>query len=207
MRTRRNSSGSCGRGSCSQRHLFVGAPVVLVLVVMAACLWRSRGDTPAPPSLFSPQPTAVVVAPKGVELFAEARGNILMVTLINHTDKDVVVGPKMFSVIAGGKRYPADSIETVAQFPIRSVRREEGVSGTFQFRSIATLEGARLVFNSPGVERQFVLINRYEPRAPNYQPQVPALSPKEQRKLELEQEQARQALKEALQRQQGQPSK
>jgi len=208
MQMRRRSHSSCDKGTCSRRHLLVGGMMVLVLaVVAAACLWRSRSGNPTPPDPLLPQPTGAVATPKGIELFAEAHANAVMVTVINHMDKDLLVGPKMFAVIAGGKLYPVDPKDVVARFPIRSLHREEGVSGTFQFRNLATLEGARLVFNSPGNERQFVLINRYESRTPNYQPELPQLSPKEQRKLQREQEQVRKALMEALQKQQAQSPK
>ncbi len=148
------------------------------------------------------QSAASLAKPKTVELYAEASANLVMVTVINHTDKPVLVGPKMFAVIAGTELHPVNPKDVIIQFPIRTLRCEEGVSGTFQFRKLPTVEGQKLVLKSPDADAQYVVINRYQPRQPNYRPEPTVADPRQMQILDREQQRALRALKAELEKRQ-----
>ncbi|MCX8037678.1 MAG: hypothetical protein N3D11_11665 [Candidatus Sumerlaeia bacterium] len=181
-----------------------GCAALTALVVLSAC---ARHASVAPEwaieqVLRESQSAASLAKPKTVELYAEASANLVMVTVINHTDKPVLVGPKMFAVIVGTELHPVDPKDVIIQFPIRTLRREEGVSGTFQFRKLATVEGQKLVLKSPDADAQYVVINRYQPRQPNYRPEPTVADPRQMRILNREQERALRALKAELEKRQ-----
>jgi hypothetical protein len=189
-----------GRNECGiprARRLLTSAAVLAATVLLAACFTIKRQAKPLVPELAKPRATptpAPFTPPAGVEVIAEASGNIVMVTVINHTDKPVLVGSKMFAVYAEGKFYPGDGKNVASRFPVKTLRREEGASGAFQFRDLASVEGQKLVLRSPDAEQQVVTVKRYEPRAPNYQVTERPLRRGESRRLEREQDALRQAL-------------
>jgi len=197
-----------GETSRSLRQLLGGMLAFGVFATMVACFGRSHPGKPLVPELDKPRPTvAATAATPGVELIAEASGNIVMVTVINHTAKEIVIGPKMFGAIADGQIHPVDPRDVTIQFPIKAIRREEGVSGAFQFRGLKSLEGEKLILNSPEVGKMFVIIRRYEPQQADYQITTRLLNPAESRRLQRQQEKLREALlKELLKRQAQQPT-
>jgi len=87
------------------------------------------------------------VRPRSVEVLAYGRGNIVDVSIINFLDKPILVGPKMFGVLAAGKIVPASP--NVKIFPVRTLKPQEGVVGRLQFPGARSLVGQKLVFNSP----------------------------------------------------------
>jgi hypothetical protein len=185
------------------RHILEAVAALAAATVMVACWGLSRSTQPPVPELTKPWPNAAAFPPpKGIELIAEASGNILMVTVINHTDKPVLIGPKMFAVFVDGKLHPADGKNVTSRFLVKTLRREEGVSGAFQFRDLPSVEGQKLVLNSPDAEKQFMTIKRYEPRLPNYQTTERPLTWGESRRLQREQENLRQKLLEELRKRQ-----
>ena len=199
--------GDSGQVARSRRTILGGLFALVALVGCAGCAYQPPPAAPVAPQTPQPQPATLAAPPPGVELIAEAYQNYLMVTVINHTDKEILVGPKMFAVIAGKKLFPVDPKAVDIQFPIRKLGREEGASGAFQFRALRSLEGQKLVFNSPGAVKEFVVISRYQLRAPNYEPAERPLSWSESRRLRREQDNLRQALMEQLRKRQGQAPK
>ena len=117
-----------------------------------------------------------------------------MVTVINHTDKKVLVGPKYFGLIVGKQVYQVSSQTAVTQFPVRYLGRDEGASGLFQFRILKNVVGQKLVLNSPDAEQQFVEITQYQPRKPNVQATPPPVSKSEAREVEKMREKLRKEL-------------
>ena len=172
-------------------------------LVMAACFEIKRQAPPLAPELVKPPAmVSTFTPPTGVEVIAEGSGNTVVVTVINHTDKEVLVGPKFFAVRADGKTYPGDGKNVTARLLVKTLHRQEGVSGLFQFRDLTSVENQKLIFNSPDAERQIVTIKRYETRAPNYEPTEPASSPGESRRLQREQEAVRKKLLDELRKRQ-----
>ncbi len=191
-----------GMGAGRPRRLSVAA--LTVLVVFGGC---ARNSSVAPEwaleqVLRESQSAASLAKPKTLELYAEASANLVMATVINHSDKPVLVGPKMFAVIVGTELHPVNPKDVIIQFPVRTLRRQEGVSGTFQFRNLPTVEGQKLVLKSPDADAQYVVINRYQPRQPNYRPEPPLSASKQMQRLDREQERALRALKDELEKRQ-----
>lgn len=192
-----------GQGLGWSRRASRGISALGMIALSVVCLSCARSNKPVVPDLAKPQPAiAPLSTPTAIELTAEATGNVVEITIINHTKKDVLVGPKFLAIFAEGKIYPADGKNVISQFLVKTLRREEGITGAFQFRDLASVEGQKLILKSPDAEVQDVTIKRREARAPNYQTSPQPLSRKEVRRAQREEEQLRKALLEALQKQQ-----
>lgn len=202
-RVERNRGGSNERPF--RRNLQVGAVAVLAGLALA-CATGQVEVASVQPQLTKPRTPAMPLPQKhGVELIAEARGNVVMVTINNYTGREFWVGPKMFGVIVGRQVYPANPAQVISRFPIRKLRSGEGAAGSFQFTRLGSLEGKKLVFNSPEVGKHLTIIRSWKPLRPNYQPKLRPLTKRELRRLRREQKKLQKALLEKLKKQQQVP--
>jgi hypothetical protein len=178
---------------------FVQAVLLGAALLAGGC---KRTSPPADPAVFEVSRPRLeepaMLQSRNVEILAQARGNVVAVTVLNRTDKAFLVGPKMVAVIADGKLYK--TLPGNARFPIRTLQPGEGVAGLFRYPEFRSLEGAKLVFNSPDVPEQFVIIG-----APNAV-QLPKPPPPqemgwlERRRLERERKRLRTILLEQLEK-------
>ena len=193
----------CGLGRVAgqwKRPIVAGLAALALAAALAACTAIVRSAEPFAAQPAKPRPEAPALSPqKGVILLAEARGNTVWVTVFNYTDKPVRVGPETFAVIVGRHLYKVNRGEVIVQFPYRTLRREEGVSGAFRFRRLSSLEGQKLVFNSPDTERQMVIIGRRKLPTASYRTLLPPRGRRELRRLRREEEETRKALLRELQ--------
>ncbi len=159
-----------------------------VAITASACLGRSQTPSiPLPPSAAAAGPVATPPPPMGVEMIAEAQGNAVLVTVINHSKKPVRVGPEMLGVIVGRKVYPGDSADVTASFPRRLLGEKQWAAGVLRFDKLGPLEGRKLVLNTPDAPKQFVIIKRYDPqRRIEYRRSYQELSRRERKRLTRE---------------------
>lgn len=185
-----------------KRAMGGGLAGLAIAIATVGCTWTMGSTPPLLTEPTGPQPTAATAPPReGVELIAQARGNIVTVTVRNYTGKDLLIGPKMFGVIADGQLHVVNSKQVTIRFPMLVLRHEEAASGAFRFRYFQSLEGQKLVFNSPDTARQMVIIGRREPsKPPNHRALLPPLSRREVRRMQREQERIRKALLRELQK-------
>ena len=180
-----------------------GTGLRLLLIAGLATGCPSPTHLPSPGTAELPRPippTWTYEPPKGMELIADGMGNVVRVAVVNHTERDVVIGPKMFALIVEGKLHRIDSASATIRFPVRKLRPHEQVLGTFQFHGWKSVEGARLVLYSPDLGAQYVEIKSLTPRAPNYTPDLPPLTKRELRRIKREQEKLRKTLLPELQK-------
>jgi len=195
-----------GRNMQGLRRTLGGGLTFGAMTILVACLGRGDSRQSLVAELANPQPAIVpMAASSGIELTAEAIGNVVSVTVINHSNKPILIGPKYFAVIAEGKLHPVDPRNVTIQFPIRTIGREEGVSGAFQFRGLRSLEGQKLVLKSPDAEQMYVVINRYGASRPSSETTATPPSTRESRRSQRQIEKAQRALLEELTKRQSQP--
>jgi len=141
-------------------------PAIACVFLALACATGSRKGNLGIPRVAKPRPAFSTVLPQtGVELIAVGSGNIVWVTVINHTEKTILVGPKMFALIDGRTKHIVNPRDVTIRFPIRELRHEEGASGAFVFRKLRSVEGKRLVFNSPEAGAHMTIIRPREQAA------------------------------------------
>lgn len=145
------------RGNRSRKDVLYPHPafsmrwIALAVVGLSVACLSKQSDTPFffPPA-SKPHPPAIEPLPKrGVELRAAAYGNVLWVTVINNSNREILVGPKYFAVRVGGRIYPVHPSTVAIRFPVKRLRRGDGASGVFRFTELTSLVGEQLVLNSP----------------------------------------------------------
>jgi hypothetical protein len=166
--------------------------------MLCGCLDRLAGRN-ALPDMSPPAPVTTPPPLTHVELMAEARGNAVVITVINHSPKTVRVGPETFGVIVGSKIHPGNSSGVIAQFPRRALKHKQWAAGMLRFPKLGSLEGHALVLNTPDAPRQITTIKPYDPkREITYRRSFEELSRREKKRLARERKRRLEELKRLL---------
>jgi hypothetical protein len=123
-------------------------PVLLLCGLAVLTLSGCSTMRPGAQSAGSAAPAAIKQG--GLELEAYAKGNVVHVSLTNHTAIAVVAGPNAFGVIEKGKRSvtPYNAGMDRALLPVTQLANGDNVQGDLTFRAFRDLTGSRLVFIS-----------------------------------------------------------
>ena len=148
---------------------------IAAVVALAALLLEGCGSAGPPQAreVVVEEPLSRVAAPRrdGLEMAAEARENLIHVSLTNHHAFAIIAGPNCFGVIESNRppvrRFHPGIDEQ--QMPVKRLERGESIQGYLRFTEAGDLVGARLVYYplDARVEPQFCVIEPKERLRPD----------------------------------------
>ncbi len=149
---------------------FRRAMPLALITAMAACGGRGPGEDATNPELrddyvlevaSSPAYTEPTTVHKGLGIHAQAIGPVIVVSVVNRSDREMVLVPQNFAMIKGPNRQtdlvpvnPATAELAGFSGPLR-LRPGQNAVVRIAMRGFNSVQGFWLVFNDPAMELLF----------------------------------------------------